>query len=205
MEQIAIIANVPYVDVPYYTIGEDSKMKLVTDLARITRIAKEKEDQNWRFRSFLKAYDGPAREIDAIVHSLYQRISSEIDCKQCANCCREIQPVLNQKDIRAFSKGLGMSVDEFKTRHLVQGENPGESRFNKLPCPFLEENLCTNYEGRPQDCRSFPHLHKRDFTTRLWNVVEKCSVCPIIFNVYEYLKDELWHHRRRRSAIMRFL
>ena len=182
--------------------GEDSKVKLETDLARIREIAKQKEDQNWRFRSFLKGYDGPARRIDSIVHDLYQRISAEIDCKQCANCCREIQPVLNQKDIRAFSRGLGLPVNEFKTRYLVQGDTPQESLFKQVPCPFLKGNLCSNYEHRPQDCRSFPHLHKRDFTTRLLSVVENCSVCPIVFNVYEYLKDELWQGRYRRAAFL---
>ena len=26
---------------------------------------------------------------------------------------------------------------------------------------------------------------------RLVNVIENCSICPIVFNVYEYLKDEI--------------
>jgi Fe-S-cluster containining protein len=56
------------------------------------------------------------------------------------------------------------------------------------PCPFLEGNLCSNYDHRPGDCRSFPHLHKHDFIFRLWNVADNCAVCPIVFNVYERLK-----------------
>jgi hypothetical protein len=27
----------------------------------------------------------------------------------------------------------------------------------------------------------------------LWEVVENYSLCPLVFNVYEYLKRELWH------------
>ena len=171
-------------------------MKLETDLARIQRIARQKDDENWRFRSFLKGYDGPAGEIDHIIHNLYRKVSSEIDCRKCANCCKSIQSALNQKDIQAFTSGLRLPVDEFNARYLVPGENPGEWRFNKLPCPFLVENLCTNYEHRPQDCRSYPHLHKRDFNARLWNVVENCSICPIVFNVYEHLKEELRYGNR---------
>ena len=97
------------------------------------------------------------------------RIASEIDCRKCANCCRKIQPILSQKDIRDFSRGLGLAVNKFKEQYLVKDdETPSIFRFNALPCPFLRGNLCTNYEHRPQDCRSFPHLHKQNFTFRLW-------------------------------------
>jgi len=97
-------------------------MRLETDLAEIITIAEKREEENWRFRSFLKAYDGSPREIDRIVHNLYQRISSEIDCKQCANCCRKMQPTLNQKDIRDFSHGLGLDVNRFKKQYLVKND-----------------------------------------------------------------------------------
>jgi len=144
-------------------------MRLETDLTEIMKIAEKREEENWRFRSFLKGYDGPEREIDLLVHDLYQRIASEIDCRKCANCCRKIQPILSQKDIRDFSRGLGLAVNKFKEQYLVKDdETPSIFRFNALPCPFLRGNLCTNYEHRPQDCRSFPHLHKQNFTFRLW-------------------------------------
>jgi hypothetical protein len=48
-------------------------------------------------------------------------------------------------------------------------------------------------EARPNDCRLFPHLHKKGFVFRLIQVVENCSICPIVFNVFERLKQELWH------------
>jgi uncharacterized protein len=167
-------------------------MRLETDLDKIKKLAEQREDENWRFRSFLKGCDKSDRKIDRIVHDLYQRISAEIDCKQCGNCCRKMSPVLSQKDIRDFSQSLGIDVKNFKEQYLAKDEEtPNKFWFNKLPCPFLKSNLCLNYEHRPQDCRSFPHLHKRDFTHRLWNVVENYAICPWVFNVYEYLKKEL--------------
>lgn len=171
-------------------------MRLVTDLAIIAKMAKEKDDENCRFRSFLKMYDGTDREIDSTVHGLFQRIASEIDCKQCGNCCRKLQPVLNQKDIRDFSLNISLPVKEFKAQYLVKDdEEPGKFRLNTLPCPFLKDNLCSNYDHRPLDCRSFPHLHKPNFTSRLWGIVDNYGICPLVFNVYEYLKKELWHIR----------
>jgi hypothetical protein len=44
-------------------------MILETDLAKVMSIAEMKEDENWRFRSFLK-YNGSQRETDRIVHDL---------------------------------------------------------------------------------------------------------------------------------------
>jgi uncharacterized protein len=169
-------------------------MRLETDPAVIMKIAEKRDEENLRFRSFLKVYNGSPKEIDSIVKGLYQRISSEIDCKMCANCCRGMQPAFSHKDVRDFSQGLGLDVNQFKKQYLIQdGEVSDKFRLKSLPCPFLKGKVCLNYEHRPQDCRSFPHLHKPNFTSRLWEVVENYSVCPLVFNVYEHLKKELWH------------
>lgn len=44
-----------------------------------------------------------------------------------------------------------------------------------------------------KDCVSYPYLLKKNFTSRLMVVIGDCSVCPIVFNVYKLLKDEVWH------------
>lgn len=162
-----------------------------TDLNKIRKLSKEKEDENWNFRSFLKGCNIQSKKIDSIVYEVNEKVSSEIDCKTCANCCREVQPVLNQKDIERFSKCLRISVAQFKDQYLVKDEEPGKFVFNKKLCPFLKDNLCSYYNCRPKDCRSYPHLHKSGFIFRLINMVGNCSICPIVFNVYESLKTEI--------------
>ena len=77
-------------------------------------------------------------------------------------------------------------------RFLVRDED-GDVIFREMPCPLLSGNLCTVYEHRPNDCRSFPHLDQDEFVFRLTQAVQNCSICPIVFNVFERLKDELWH------------
>jgi len=109
-----------------------------TDLSKIRKSSKEKEDENWEFRSFLKGCDISEEKIDSIVHKLYQKVSSEMDCKTCANCCKEVQPVLNQEDIEKFSKCLGISVAKFKDQYLVKAEDPEKFVFNKKLCWFSE-------------------------------------------------------------------
>lgn len=170
-----------------------------TDINEIKKLSKKKDDENWEFRAFLKRYN--SRRLDSIVHRLYREISSEIDCRTCGNCCREMHPVLDQEDVEKFSKGLGISFARFKDRYLVRDGKSKKYRFDETPCPFLKGNVCSQYVYRPKDCVSYPHLHKKDFASRLIGVVDNCSVCPIVFNVYEKLKDEIWHTRppRRRN------
>jgi hypothetical protein len=96
-----------------------------TDLIKIENLAKEREDENWTFRTFLKGYD--IKNLDTIVHKLFKQVSEAIDCTACGNCCKAIQP----------------------------------------------------------------SLKKKDFVFRLIGVVNNYSICPIVFNVYEALKNKL--------------
>ena len=168
-------------------------MKLETDLDKIKKLSEKNDQENWNFRTFLKGYHTTVEEMDAIVHELYQRISSEIDCTDCANCCKKVQPVLDQEDIKKFCDGFGISVSQFKRKSLKPHKEQGKSVFKGKSCPLLKNNLCSIYTHRPKDCKSYPHLHKKEFVFRLWGVVENCSICPIVFNVYEQLKDKLWY------------
>jgi Fe-S-cluster containining protein len=172
-------------------------MKLGTDIQRIHQLAKEREDANWAFRCFLKGSDLSIGRIDRTVHDLYREVSREIDCTQCANCCKTVSPLLNPADVRRLAKRLDLSGDEFRSRFLADDPEGEGAGFRTRPCPFLQDNLCTVYDHRPGGCRSYPHLHKREFVFRMNRAFSNCFVCPIVFNVYEGLKRELWRHRPR--------
>lgn len=175
-------------------------MKVETDLNTIKLVGKQKEDENWKFRSYLKGLDIEAEELDKLVHKLNDEVSSQIDCTKCANCCKVVYPILDDEDITKFTSSINISIEEFKSSCLVTSEEEmGKYKFNSVPCPYLAEDMCSNYINRPKDCASFPHLHKEHFWTRLMGVVEYYSVCPIVFNVYEQLKKVLWHRGWRRN------
>ncbi len=166
-------------------------MRLETDISTIGRLAREQEDANWQFRCFLKNCDLDEEEIDAIVHDLYWAVSEGIDCLECANCCRVIQPLLKQEDITRLAGALGTPRGDFVRQYLTKDEEGERYVFKSVPCPFLSGNSCTVYAHRPDDCRSYPHLHKSDFIFRLNQAVSNCSVCPISYNVFELLKQEI--------------
>lgn len=161
---------------------------LVKDLTRIEEVSRDKKNENWIFNIILK-HKTP-EDLNSIVNDLYREISSEIDCKNCANCCKSLRVRLDKEDIKDFCTDLEINPVEFKEQYLVKCET-GEYVFKTLPCPFLKDNLCSNYQHRPKRCRSFPHLDKEDFITRLEQVSLVYSICPIVFNLYERLKNEV--------------
>ncbi len=157
------------------------------DLKKIKAIAESDEEENWDFRSYLKFHDMPDDELDELVSQLNESVEEAIDCTKCANCCKKIPPDLRKDDIRRISKHLKVSEAVFSETYLKRSEE-GENIINVLPCPFLDQNKCSIYDIRPETCRSYPHLDKPDFRSRLTEVVRNCSLCPIVFNVYEELK-----------------
>ena len=179
--------------------AEEERMELETDLKVIEKLAAERDEENWRFRSFLKSADFTIEELDAMVHEIHEEVAGRIDCQACGNCCREILPLLHASDVARLASELKVSSEELTERFLVPDEDEKDAfTFNTKPCPFLSGNCCTVHESRPEDCRSYPHLHKKEFVFRLWGVVGNCAICPIVFNVYERLKARLWSRRRRR-------
>ncbi|MFZ2654546.1 MAG: YkgJ family cysteine cluster protein [Victivallales bacterium] len=162
-----------------------------TDLTKIRYYGKKNETSNWEFRSFLKCLDMDEAELDSIVHEINKEVVDKIDCKSCANCCKEMSPIVLGDEILRISERLGVSKDEFIRKYLKQDEeDENEFIINRKPCPFLTDNQCEIYDDRPEDCRSYPHLHEKGFRSRLFGIVQNYSICPIVFNVYEKLKDK---------------
>lgn len=169
-------------------------MNIETDLNKIKIFSERRENQNIRFRSYLKNLEIGIKELDNIVHKINNEVTRRIDCTTCGNCCKIIKPVLDNEDINRFAKGLKITSGELLDTYCqVSEEEKDKYEFQNIPCPFLKDNKCSNYEFRPNNCLSYPHLQKRDFVFRLWGVIENYSICPIVFNVFERLKEELWN------------
>ncbi len=162
---------------------------LQTNLSKIQYYGGKNEKKIWKFRTYLKSLDKDESAIDAIVHRVYADITKQIDCTQCANCCMKIRPIVTRDDIRSVSKHLQLPEEKFISRYLELNEVQ-EYLMAEIPCPFLKDKRCSMYEVRPEDCRSYPHIWKNGFVTRLMGVLNNYSICPIVFNVYEQLKSE---------------
>ena len=165
-----------------------SGVPIVRDPERVRHLAAEKRDENESLRRFLK-WGGPSPPlVDRLFRRLLVEVSAEIDCTQCANCCRHMSPVLRPRDIERLARRLQVPNPQFRASHL-RAEADGFV-FARTPCPLLDGNRCSCHRDRPKDCRSYPHLQKKHMTTRLLGVIDNASVCPIVFSVLGRLKAE---------------
>jgi uncharacterized protein len=173
---------------------------MAVDLVQIRTLAREKEDENWEFRRFLKTLETGTEELDERVFRTTQRVWDKIDCTTCANCCREVKPTFSKEDVNRIAARLGMNPQAFVDAHLEHTEaddgNPWQTRTT--PCPFLKDNRCSIYEDRPVDCREYPYLFKPEFVSRTMDMLERTFTCPIVYEVIEKLKDSTGFFRRRR-------
>lgn len=169
------------------------------DLVQIRELAKEKEDENWDFREFLKwKCDLEPEEIDNLVFEATQRVWAGIDCTSCANCCREVTPTFSEEEVDRLARRLGIRRRQFIEKYLERtealSENPWQTRTR--PCPFLKDNRCSVYEDRPADCSGYPYLYEPHFIFRTMAMVWRTSTCPIVYQVMEDLKKSFKFRRR---------
>lgn len=158
------------------------------DLNNIKNLGEIREEENFIFRSFLKGQDPD--KIDRKVNELNEKYFELIDCKECGNCCNNLQPLIKKDDLERLKNELGIKEDQI-INELLEKDEDGDLRLKGLPCRFLEDKKCKIYKNRPDDCKSFPHLHKKRINSRLFGVIDNYSICPIVFNVYEELKIKL--------------
>ena len=171
-----------------------SRTIVAVDLVQIRQLAAGKEDQNFRFRQFLKTRCGlKPDEIDQRVFKTTRRVWAGIDCTTCANCCREVNPGFNEAEVDRVARRLGMEPQQFIETYLELSEEDSERlwRTHVTPCPFLKDNLCSIYEDRPADCSGYPSLYQPDFVFRSLGMIERTFTCPIVYEVMEELKKSL--------------
>ena len=157
----------------------------ITDLKQIEKLSDIQSEQNQRFADFLKKQD--EKKIDLLVTNLSQNVAQGIDCKKCANCCKSLTVTANYQDTSKLANALELELHDFKSKYMKR-DFEGDMVFKQRPCPFLKLNLCSVYENRPTTCRTYPHLEKGNFISRLGNVLSNLKVCPIAFNTFELLK-----------------
>lgn len=159
---------------------------VVTDISIIAKEAIIKEEENFRFLEILKSKNSDA--IDELVLQLNESVSSQIDCTRCGNCCRSLMINVSSADTERLAAHLHTSTKKFEEKYIEKSSEGVTAVMNSIPCHFLHENKCTVYDARPNECREFPGLHRKGFTTRLFATFMHYGRCPIVYNVIEALK-----------------
>ncbi|MBN8836061.1 MAG: YkgJ family cysteine cluster protein [Sphingobacteriia bacterium] len=158
---------------------------MITNLDEIAAYAALHETENQSFQLFLKTQN--AERTDEFVKVLNERISPQIDCTQCGNCCKTLMINVNEEEANALAGYLHLQRSDFDERFIEKGMH-GMMLINQIPCHFFKEKKCSVYDYRFAGCREFPGLHLPHFIQRLFTVFMHYNRCPIIFNVIEELK-----------------
>jgi len=127
-------------------------------------------------------------KIDDSFHNLHGQVFEEIDCLECANCCKTTSPIFLESDIERLSKALKMKTKNFKANYLNLDE-VNDWILKASPCPFLGiDNKCIVYNSRPKACREYPHTNRKRMYQIMNLTVQNSLVCPAISRIFQNIE-----------------
>jgi Fe-S-cluster containining protein len=172
---------------------------MLTGLVQIRRLGEAKTAENLHFRRYVSARRLPLDRF----RSLAADISRDIDCTQCANCCRNGLVAVSRAEMEEIAAYL--QIEPAEVNRLYTTPDPdGRGRVLlsvRDGCVFLDGNLCMIYAARPRACRDFPHVAsaKRSLGSRMASLCGWAPLCPIVYNSLEAYKRLIGYHPARKS------
>lgn len=161
----------------------------------VARLALRKEDENWRFRTFLKHLSSRrARQADQLAERFGREAQARMDCRTCAACCRHCHVPVDEAETDRLAGRLGLPILEFRRQHM-DPDDDGDPAL-RAPCVLLDGSLCSVYEDRPAACRGYPYIGG-EIAPRMIAVIERARECPIVFEMLERLKTAVGFERFR--------
>lgn len=159
------------------------------DLARLFQLANEKKQENQKFFAQLKKK--PPKNLDYQVLELHEQAFDEINCLDCANCCKTTGPLFTNSDIERIAKHLRLKPQPFIEQYLRIDEDD-DYVLRQVPCPFLaSDNYCSIYDVRPKACREYPHTDRKKIYQIGNLTIKNTEICPIAYQVVEKMKEKL--------------
>ncbi|AQX11695.1 YkgJ family cysteine cluster protein [Elizabethkingia meningoseptica] len=159
------------------------------DLKYYEEQARLKHKEHKKFLETLKKK--PPKNLDYVVQETHDEVFEEIDCLQCANCCKTTGPLFTEKDIERIAKHLRLKPSEFESKFLRVDEDQDKILQN-LPCFFLmDDNKCSIYEVRPKACREYPHTDRKKIYQINHLTLKNTMICPAAYTFVEKIKRNL--------------
>lgn len=121
---------------------------------------------------------------------LHEEAFNQVNCLDCAACCKNYSPRFKTPDIKRISRHLRMKEGTFIDSYLRVDEE-GDYVLKSKPCPFLgADNYCSIYDVRPSDCSRFPYTDEDVFFKRPRLTLTNAGFCPIVYVVLQKLVGE---------------
>ena len=131
------------------------------------------------------------RLLDDTIQEIHNDVFEEINCLDCANCCRTLGPRITHKDIERMSQALKIKPSKVIELYLHIDED-NDYVFKSMPCPFLgTDNYCAIYPARPTACREYPHTNRSRFYQLSQLTIKNSETCPAVFEILNRLRKEI--------------
>lgn len=140
---------------------------------------------------FAKLRKRRSAQDDALISEVHDLVFSNINCLDCANCCKTHSPIILQKDIERISKHLNIKQNEFVSKYLLFDED-GDWVFHTVPCPFLQtDNKCSIYEVRPKACQEYPHTNRKKIYQIAELTLVNAEICPAVLPILNSVSKQI--------------
>ena len=158
--------------------------------------AKKKEDENFKFRSFLKCHAN-AKELDRQFLRLHKELFADYDCSKCRNCCKMYKGSIPPEDIEKDADYLGITKEQFIDFFLEKDEFSLSYCTKHKPCDFLQEDgSCKLGDCKPDSYKKYPYTDQPERLMSLLGMLDTIEICPVAFEIFEHLKKEYGFRKR---------
>ena len=102
------------------------------------------------------------------------------ECQETGRCCVSRDAYgyvyLSREDRRRMARHLGIPTRQFTREYCGKTDGYFHLKDTSGPCRFLEGTRCGVYEGRPNQCRTWP-FWPENMKAKVWNE-EITRFCP---------------------------
>ena len=150
-------------------------------------LAEAKQPQHRVFLAWLKKKK--PKNLDTVAQEIHHEVFDEIDCLNCANCCKTTGPLFTERDIERIASHLKMKPGKFIDEYLRKDEE-NDWVLQSVPCLFLGyDNYCSIYDVRPKACAEFPHTDRRKLYQINHLTIKNTLICPAAYEVVERMRN----------------
>ncbi|MBK7764058.1 MAG: YkgJ family cysteine cluster protein [Bacteroidetes bacterium] len=160
----------------------------------LTQHKKNYLKQKSGLHNFIKKFEEKTvTGINAMVEEANDETWKEVECLSCANCCKVMTPTFTKADLKRISKHFRMSEKDFYNKWLETDKKNGDKVNRIQPCQFLnvEDNKCSIYEIRPEDCAKFPHFKRKPFADYSYIHIQNIEYCPATLKFINKLQEKI--------------
>ncbi len=156
--------------------------------SKLKEYAKAHQAENKAFCFYLKEH-AIKEQLDEQFFHYHKEYFEQYDCNQCLNCCKELAPIFEGRELETLAKASGFDVEDI-LNVCEQVSYDSYQVMDEEQCPFLTEKGCCIPKKKPECCKDFPYTNQGNRMESLFGMLSLLPICPILYEIYEQLKKD---------------